>query len=434
MDLKVNQLINIPTKGFSRVISIGIVGILFAQPVFFFSIPGWTTRIGVASYLICLIAIIFDRSNLTNKITSPPKIYWWIIFSLCSFFLATLISQAANNTFVANRLDSPSRLLFATLIFHAIYRYKINFVAILKASIPITIILFLLQTIFKEKNISTNEISWDGRFSLPFMDPILLSTWIITFGLFCLNFIKLRPERESLAKDFIFISCLIIAIYIALLTESRTGLIGIPIVMVLIILKHPKKSIAMSFFIALTISAFYFAHKNGANLARINQAFFEFNEYFNGGHKESSVGLRIDMGLLAFKAWLFKPFFGWGENFFSTQEIQVYLNSNFTSSAIYLSQYSGFHSDLYAAMVRSGALGIIAYATTFFTPLFFFIYLLLRENIESKEISIIGLSLIIPGIITSMTVEILAYKYSVTIFSYLIAGVMAQAVWKSQTT
>jgi O-antigen ligase len=434
MDLKVNQLINIPTKGFSRVISIGIVGILFAQPVFFFSIPGWTTRIGVASYLICLIAIIFDRSNLTNKITSPPKIYWWIIFSLCSFFLATLISQAANNTFVANRLDSPSRLLFATFIFWAVHRYKINFVKILKTGIPLSLCIFMLQIIIMSDKIEINKSSWDGRFSTPFMDPILLCAWVTCFGLICLNFIKANLKTSSAFKDFIFICGFVISVYIALLTESRTGLLATPIVITLLICASTKKWLRLLYLLMAACCILYLTSKIEATTTRFGIAMLEITSFINGGFKESSVGIRMEMGLLALKALCWKPLFGWGESLFTTPEIQVYLGSHFTPSTLHLGHYSGFHNDLYAASVRSGIIGILAYTSTFLTPLFLFFYLFLRGNTESKLTSLTGITVSITCIIASMTVEILAYKYSVTIFSYLIAGLMAQAVWKSQTS
>jgi len=83
-------------------------------------------------------------------------------------------------------------------------------------------------------------------------------------------------------------------------------------------------------------------------------------------------------------------------------------------------------------MVRLGALGIFAYLATFLTPLLLFIFLLIKGSIEVKNTAMIGLATIITCMIASFTVEILPYKFSITIFSYLISGLMAQAIWENQ--
>jgi hypothetical protein len=57
---------------------------------------------------------------------------------------------------------------------------------------------------------------------------------------------------------------------------------------------------------------------------------------------------------------------------------------------------------------------------------------LVKGSREVKNIALAGLATVVTCMIASTTVEILAYKYSVTIFSYLIAGLMAHALWKHQ--
>lgn len=426
------ESINYLNNPLSRPLRISIVALLLVQPIFFFSIGGWVTRIGIATYVLCLIAFIFDRNDRNNQTSPYPKSYWWVIFSLCTFFLATAISQIANQTFTPNRLDSPSRLLFSTLIFYAIYRYKIDFVKILKISIPLSLIFLLVYMEFNSKQIELAKSFWAGRLSLPFIDPILLSAWLTCFGLLSLSFFKSDFQFFTIIKNIIFISSSVISIYIALATESRTGWLAIPIVITILILKPSNTWIKIFYLMIASITIFYLASSNNATVTRIDQAILEIKNFLHGDIKESSVGIRMDMGNLALKALSWKPFFGWSESLFAAPEIKAYLNSHFTPSTLYLSQHAGFHNDLYAATVRSGFFGIFAYASTFFTPLFLFLYLFIKGDFESRLIASNGLAVAITCIIASMTVEILAYKYSVTIFSYLISGLMAQALWKNQ--
>jgi O-antigen ligase len=138
------------------------------------------------------------------------------------------------------------------------------------------------------------------------------------------------------------------------------------------------------------------------------------------------------MGMLAFKALSLKPLFGWSENLFLTPSIADLSATHYTPSTLFLAKHTGFHNDFYAAIVRSGSLGAFAYACTFFTPLLLFIHLIIRGKSYSKSTCFSGLAIIITCVIASMTVEVIAYKYSVSLFGFLIAGIMAQALWEYQ--
>ncbi len=425
-------IINNANNPLSWLISISIVTLLLAQPIFFFSISGWATRIGIATYLLCLIALIYDRPPPKSETSTYPQLYWWIIFSLSTFFLATAISQVANQTFTPNRLDSPSRLLFSTLIFYAIYKYKIDFVKILKISIPLSLFFLLLYIEFNSKQIELAKSFWGGRLSLPFIDPILLSAWLMCFGLLSLSFFKSDFQFFTIIKNFIFISCSVICIYIGFTTESRTGWLAIPIVIVILVFRPSNIWVKVFYLAIASVAIIYLANTISTTGARIDQAIIQIKNFINLDLKESSVGIRMDMANLAFKALSWKPFFGWGESLLTTPEVEAYLKTHFTPSTLYLAQHTGLHNDLYAAMVRSGFFGIFAYLSTFLTPLFLFLYLYFKGNFELRLIASKGLAVIISCIIASMTVEILAYKYSVTIFSYLISGLMAQVLWNNQ--
>lgn len=331
-----------------------------------------------------------------------------------------------------NRLDAPSRLVFSGLIFYAVYHYRINFIKILKVAIPISIILFLLFLTFKNDQVVFAKNMWGGRLSLPFIDPILLSAWLTSFGLPCLSFINIQFKTSSIFKNTFFIATFITTIYIALLTESRTSWLAIPLLAFILIFKQPNKWLKIGFILFTTICIFYLINHVSSSLTRIDQAVLEIKNYFNGTAKETSVGVRIDMGMLAFKALSLKPIFGWSENLFATPAIANYLTTHYTPSTLFLAKHTGFHNDFYAAIVRSGSLGALAYAITFITPLLLFLYYLFKGNTYSRPGCFSGLAVIITCMVTSTTVEILVYKYSVSLFGYLIAGIMAQVLWQNQ--
>jgi O-antigen ligase len=273
---------------------------------------------------------------------------------------------------------------------------------------------------------------WNGRLSLPFIDPILLSAWLTCFGLLCLSFINIQLKASSVFKNIFFVATFITAIYIALLTESRTAWLAIPLLASILIFNQKNKWLKIGFILFTTLCIFYLINHVTRSLLRINLAALEIKNYFNGSAKETSVGIRIDMGILALKALSLKPLFGWSENLFITPEIANHLVAHYTPSTIFLAKHSGFHNDFYAAIVRSGSLGALAYAITFTTPLLLFLYYLVKGNTYSRSGCFSGLAVVITCIIASMTVEILAYKYSISLFGYLIAGIMAQVLWQNQ--
>jgi O-antigen ligase len=273
---------------------------------------------------------------------------------------------------------------------------------------------------------------WGGRLSLPFIDPILLSAWLTCFGLLCLSFINIQFKANSIFKNTFFIATFITSVYIALLTESRTSWLAIPLLASILIFNQKNKWLKIGFILFTTICIFYLINHVSSSLARIDQAVLEIKNYFNGTAKETSVGIRIDMGMLAFKALSLKPIFGWSENLFATPEIANYLVTHYTPLTLFLAKHTGFHNDFYAAIVRSGSLGAFAFTTTLLTPLIVFIGFLFKGNTSSKHVCFSGLAVIITCIIASLTVEILAYKYTISLFGYLIAGIMAQVLWQNQ--
>jgi hypothetical protein len=69
-------IINTPTQGFGTILGYVIVVLLTALPIFFFSIGGATTRIAIATYLACLIALIFNTITANKSTATYPKLYW----------------------------------------------------------------------------------------------------------------------------------------------------------------------------------------------------------------------------------------------------------------------------------------------------------------------------------------------------------------------
>lgn len=424
------NIINTQTNGLGTTVSGAIVFLITLPPTLFFCINGSTTRIAITTYFVCLIALIFDRQTSANA-PKKPLVYWWILFSLSSYLLATGISQIANDSFTPNRLDAPLRLALSGLIFYVVFRYKINFIKLLKFSVPLGIALLFIQFAFKSDQIRLGTEMWGGRLALPFIDPILLSSWLTCFAMLCMSFIKIQLNAVNLFKNIIFTVTLICAIYIALITQSRTSWLAIPIFGIVSILSQPSKYLKIGFFLAFTFLLLYLINHTNS-LWKIEQAIYEVKNYFLENSKETSVGIRIDMGMIALKALSLKPLFGWGENLFTTPDMVAFLTANYSPISIFLAKNSGFHNDFYAAIVRSGFLGAFAYGCTLLTPFLLFLSLLKRGNSYSRSVCFSGLAIIITCIIASMTVEVLAYKYSVSFFGYLIAGVMAQALWENE--
>ncbi len=416
-----------------KTISFIIVSLLLAQPIFLFSIGGWVTRVGIAIYLLCLISFLLEKFFSKRKGSETSKLYWWIIFSLGTYFLATIFSQIINGYFVPNRLDSPSRLLFSSLIFYVVFRYKIDFSKILQLSIPLSIAFFFLFIELNPDQIKASKIYW-GRYALPFIDPILLSTWLTCFGLICITFINDQIKFLSIIKNVIFMLCFGSTLYMAFVTESRSGWLAIPMTLLLFSFKPFNLKIKLIVLFIALVCISYFALSLPSTYDRINLAFLEFKTYFTTDFEfnTSSVGIRMDMGSIAFKAFYLKPYFGWSEALFANPEFATYLAESFPEHTVFLVKNTGFHSDLYAVMVRSGALGLFAYLATFLTPLFLFLFLMIRGANDVKNIALTGLAVMFTCIIASATVEILSYKYSATIFTYLISGLMAQALWKKE--
>ena len=106
------------------------------------------------------------------------------------------------------------------------------------------------------------------------------------------------------------------------------------------------------------------------------------------------------------------------------------IQSAFSREAIAMMAQVGPHNEYFSNMVRSGIFGLIAVLLQFCVPGMVFIRGLKSSVKAIKCTSAMGLCLVMGMMISSLSLEVLALKYTSSFYGLMIAALCASVLWK----
>ena len=225
----------------------------------------------------------------------------------------------------------------------------------------------------------------------------------MVLGLFALNTATLYRRKSS--EFLFFIIAALLGITCSFLTGSRGAWLPLFIMVWVFVYKlsrgrwHWFMIFAVSF-MALVIVV-YLIPQTGVQL-RVAQAYIDLNQYFSGGSKVTSVGLRLEFWKSALDGFIERPFLGWGEQY---QELKNHqLADGLIVKQAANAHYTHSHNQFLENMVRKGLLGLFALLALLFVPLRF--YLSALKNSTSAEVKLLaelGIILVISACLFSLT-------------------------------
>jgi O-antigen ligase len=351
---------------------------------------------------------------------------WVRVFAVvfCLPILAILISQQLRDDFDLARYDAPSRFVFAIPILLALIKRRISIVAVLEWVLPLSLILTVAAWHWLPK------INWAGdpsRLSTYFIDPLSFGRLCLELGLLSLLMVGRCAGRSTaycVLLNGLKLIAVVIGIGFSIYSGSRTGWLGLPVVLFFFLTRaFPFKRfysslLAIGLMVAVSIG-FYSASTNVHD--RVQMAWQEASSYKRTElNPDNSAGMRMSFARMGWYYFKLQPLAGWGDKGFAG-------HVNDPAISGFASQYTrefvltaGFHNEITTNAVRSGVWGLISSLAIFLVPLLFFARVVLQGG-AGNTVAFLGFCYVLMEFIAGMSTEVLNLKFTATFYACMLA-------------
>ncbi len=403
-------------------------------PIFSLSIKGWVSTLSIFTSIVAIFYLIRIKMIGNPIFQEDAHQRKWMIVLLISFsfpILSIFLSQFIRYEWNASDYDAPARLLLSGIVILMIFQLKqIPFIT-LRVSIPLMQLTSLITLIYWP-----NTDTWSvERPTIAHVDPLMLCALSLMGSLLCMININL-DKHSKLWLNFLNLVGVVSGFYIALATQSRTGWLAVPIVIILLIIyrsrlpKRKKFPFAIITALLISLGAFYFSETLHNRVERAVEDVTSYN--LSGSDENTSLGLRITFFHIAIELFKQRPLSGWGSGYqagIETPQIQAFSSAvtrQFAVDAL-------FHSELGTTMVKSGVWGVIATLFIFIVPMIFLIRLnrMMHSRFNQRDVvdlQLMGLTVLTTFIITGLSTEVFNLKYVASFFSLLMSSILGSAL------
>ncbi len=398
-------------------------------PLLYMTLRSWTNAFVFVLFLLALFYTLQNFQSIRSSLDGAPS--KWIVFTLCSPFLAIFISQAFRQEFSSTAFDGPSRILLTALVFLYLKDRQINFTKLIEWVIPISLVICLGAYLLNPGA----SAMWGGRAASYFVDTITFGTYCLILGFICLVSIGINLDKEHPLLTILKITGFAIGCYIAIKSQSRsawTAAIGI-LIYLSFVRFHKKHPTYPWIFMALGAIAIAVIYKISPEVnQRVTEGINEVVTYFKTNNFDTSLGLRISMIRVACNLIIENPLSGLKDGVMPALNTIPSIQPFYTDLLQQMIRDTGTHTEILAQGVRSGIWGLISSAALFFVPGWIFFARISHQNPRIRAAAIIGFTLVLGLFIASLTIQVFNLKYTSSFYALMIAALTAQALQKSE--
>ena len=424
--MKSNLIIN--DNQYARIENALLISALALFPLLYLTLRGWTNTLTFVLFVIALFHFLrLPRSAWGIKNISDTE--WAVITALASGFLAILISQLLRQNLIFKPYDGPLRMLLCVPIFLFLVKRKIDFVQIFQYICPLSLLILLVFVQLYPAPMNT----WGGnRFGTYFVDPNTIGIYTMLLAFMCLFSID-AVSKDGVALRLLKYAGVLAGFYLELKSQTRGAWIAEPAMLILWAALHwqskSKAALLISTLISvLVILGLYFFmdvfHE------RVNSIYYELASWLNKTNTDTSTGIRLSMWQMSWILFKQNPIYGYGDLGYQSKLLMPQIQSAFSREAIAMMAQVGPHNEYFSNMVRSGIFGLIAVLLQVCVPGMVFIRGLKSSVKAIKCTSAMGLCLVMGMMISSLSLEVLALKYTSSFYGLMIAALCASVLWK----
>ena len=410
-------------------------------PLLSLIVKGWVSGVLFFATLIAAILLLlpFFRhppEGLRTQsaiFTADPlgRLSTFFVIAFTLPILSVALGQLLQGSLNVARFDAPSRYLFAVVVFIAVARYRSPVHRVLELAVPAASIITLTLISYVP---ATFWSTYPGRLSNHFIDPLIFGQIALALGVISLLMMRFNEKRVSFITLLQLIGA-VAGIYLSIRSGSRTGWLGIPLLVFFLVMHYSMLSRWKTALLAVTavgllMSALYFG--SSTMKPRLNDMYSETINYrWNSMNADTNVGVRISWMRIGWHFFSIHPLSGWGD-----QGLEKNINDE--AIAVHASKASrdgiliaGFHNDFVANAVRYGIGGFISTVGIFLLPLVFFTYCLRYKKVESYAMAGIGYVLIQSA--SSLSYHVLDFKFVASFYALMISVLLGVIVNKMKT-
>lgn len=359
--------------------------------------------------LLCSLPVLIQKNNRLFWNQNTKKIYFAFVF----YALIQGVSIIWD-TGTLREFDRPSRALMACAILLLCLRYPPRFT-------------WLMNGIATGAIAAGIRALWDrqvmdyGR-AFQWMMPIQGGDISMSLGILSLCGLMWAIHTAHHRHQIYYAIATVMGILGSILSSSRGGWILFPLILLVtysIFRDWFSRNTKMSMAVALCLLVVFCALPQSGVPKRINDARSDISQYFSGGSKYTSLGLRFEFWKSALDSFVQKPIFGWGNHGVRQSQEQQYKRGLITKEAYEFNGHA--HNQFLDEMAKRGLIGFAALIGLFLLPLSVFrTQLRVASTPESKTLAAGGILLVLSTIDYCLSQAFLNHNSGIIFFCLMV--------------
>jgi O-antigen ligase len=397
-------------------------------PIFALLIKGWVSTILFLSVFISVIYYLnnskFKLTALIEEIRRDNSNYLLIAIPFSLPILIVIITSVAKGRWDWADLDGPARYLLSLFVLFFLIKSKQSIEKLILYTIPLLPIFTLLLINFVEKK------SWSAssRLTIYFIDPIIFGSLGLTFGL--LSLICLFYQYKLSWKAVLYFISALSGFYLCFASESRTGWFAIPVALFFLVIFKYKfnylKALIITGLIVIVLAPSIY-HLSDVIRQRSDSIVTDLKKYrWNEVNEDTSAGERISYMRMGWYYMTLRPLTGWENLDFLIHKDDPQIAKHASPEIRLGVKGGGFHSEYITNAVKYGVGGFLYTLILFIGPCIFFVMHL--KNQPNSLIGLVGLIFIIAQSISSLTYQVLDFKFTASLYAMMIVSLAAAAI------
>lgn len=391
----------------------------------YFVVPGWLTAGLLLLYLVTLPLLL--RPALRTRLAALLRLAQvrWMVVALAAPLVAVTVVEIGHGELVWRRFEGPGRLFVASSVLLVLAACRIDFSRSAGWAFP-TALALCAAWVFQP---GAETYYWGNRAATAFMDPITLSSHAVVFGFACAILMERSAAQSKLTRVALALAVLL-AMMVAIRTHSRTGWAIVPVLAVLLACHHARRHRGrlplLLVLIAAALAASYLLLPSVQ--MRVQEAVQELRGYFDGGSRDTSLGVRLSLFRTNLILFGERPWLGWGYTAVpdilsipSIREIYTPLFGYYWSGA-------GGHNEYLQSMMRMGVVGLASRLLVILVPLGVFACAARSADPARARNGLLGLVVVIAYLSTGLTQEVFNLSYSASLYALLVSIFAAGAI------
>ena len=255
------------------------------------------------------------------------------------------------------------------------------------------------------------------------MNPIQYGNLSMLLGVLCLAGLGWAVgQRQRHAWILLIGSGAALGVLASLLSGSRGGWVGVPFILLVLYRAYGRDlsmrlALVLSAFLVVALVAVYQVKETGVE-NRVTQAVSNIDQYFSGGNRLTSVGMRFEMWKGAAHLIIEKPLSGWGENGYQLG-MQLLAEQGVIEPAA--ARFSHAHNEYLDIFAKRGILGLLSLLALYLVPLTFFVRDFAIQDPSRRSVAVAGALLSVTYIDFSLTQAFLAHNSGTMMYAFLLA-------------